>query len=135
MASPKAFKAIDNDTVSNLPSKSKSPAPVPSRRQSTAGDVSRNTSPASHCRPVLKMDVLREQPSKELPEIRDIQKEGHSSRLVTSFVSCCCSSLLNCSDKSGHMFAVQASLRGKGYGKKNLTKNLRWKEASITFAF
>ncbi|XP_056695963.1 mitogen-activated protein kinase kinase kinase NPK1 isoform X2 [Spinacia oleracea] len=79
VASPKAFKAIDNDTVSNLPSKSKSPAPVPSRRQSTAGDVSRNTSPASHCRPVLKMDVLREQPSKELPEIRDIQKEGHSS--------------------------------------------------------
>ncbi|XP_021750350.1 mitogen-activated protein kinase kinase kinase NPK1-like isoform X1 [Chenopodium quinoa] len=79
VASPKAFRGIDSDAASNLPSKIKSPAPVPSRRLSTAADVSKNVSPASHSRPVLDMDGPREQPLKELPEIREIQKEGHSS--------------------------------------------------------
>ncbi|XP_057249673.1 mitogen-activated protein kinase kinase kinase NPK1 isoform X1 [Beta vulgaris subsp. vulgaris] len=78
VASPKAFGAMDG-AASNLPSKSKSPAPVPSRRLSTAVDVSKNMSPGSHCRPVLDMDGPREQPLKELPEIRELQKEGHSS--------------------------------------------------------
>lgn len=79
VASPKAFRAIDSDAANNMPSKSKSPAPVPSRRLSTAADISKNVSPVGHCRPVLDMDGPREQPLKELPEIREIQKEGHSS--------------------------------------------------------
>ncbi|KAL2922541.1 Mitogen-activated protein kinase kinase kinase NPK1 [Bienertia sinuspersici] len=78
VASPKAFGAVNCDVACNLPAKSKSPAPVPSRRLSTTADVSKNVSPTGLCRPVLDMDGAGELPSKELPEIRELQK-GHSS--------------------------------------------------------
>ena len=76
VASSKAFGVIESDAVSNLSSKSKSPAPVPSRRLSTTADVSKNASP------VPELDGPGEQPLKELPEIRELQNEGSSSRLV-----------------------------------------------------
>ncbi|XP_057546197.1 mitogen-activated protein kinase kinase kinase NPK1-like [Amaranthus tricolor] len=73
VASSKAFGVIESDAVSNLSSKSKSPAPVPSRRLSTTADVSKNASP------VPELDGPGEQPLKELPEIRELQNEGSSS--------------------------------------------------------
>ncbi|XP_057538830.1 mitogen-activated protein kinase kinase kinase NPK1-like [Amaranthus tricolor] len=75
--SPKAFGVMDGDTATNFSMKYKSPAPVPSRRQSTTTDVSKNVSPVH--RPTQDMDDAKEQPLKELPEIRELQKEGYIS--------------------------------------------------------
>ncbi|KAK9725469.1 hypothetical protein RND81_05G145600 [Saponaria officinalis] len=74
-ASPTAFGAIDSDVLSNLPTKSKSPSRVPSRRLSNAADVSKTASPVSHTKPVSDNNP-GEQSLKEVPEIRDLQKEG-----------------------------------------------------------
>ena len=71
---------MDGDTATNFSMKYKSPAPVPSRRQSTTTDVSKNVSPVH--RPTQDMDDAKEQPLKELPEIRELQKEGYISRYV-----------------------------------------------------
>ncbi|KAL9240799.1 hypothetical protein vseg_014977 [Gypsophila vaccaria] len=74
-ASPTVFGATDSDVLCNLPTKSKSPSRLPSRRLSNVADVSKIASPVNHTKPVSDNN-LGEQSLKEMPEIRELQKEG-----------------------------------------------------------
>lgn len=84
-ASPKAFGGKEgDDALSNLPAKSNSPSGVRSRRLSTAANVSKTASPVSHTKAVLDSGGPVEQPLGELPEFKELQKEGFSSSPIFS---------------------------------------------------
>ncbi|XP_074320945.1 mitogen-activated protein kinase kinase kinase NPK1-like isoform X2 [Silene latifolia] len=73
--SPTVFGDMNGDNLSNLLAKSKSP---PSRRFSNVADVSKTASAVSHSKPIPDKN-LSEQSLKEVPEAKELQKEGFIS--------------------------------------------------------
>ncbi|GAB2266544.1 hypothetical protein Dimus_001546 [Dionaea muscipula] len=67
VASPNAFAAVNGDTVAlNMPSKSKSPSRIPSRRVCMAADAAKPVSPASRAKRIFDGNGSREQSLKEI---------------------------------------------------------------------